>query len=193
MTTIQSGTAENFASYFRRTGMTVLTFLGYSAADYEDRDAMLAAAAHVLNQYPSATTIVNIGATEPGIGAVYDMAKRKGYSTSGIVSSQAKKENVPVARCVDTVFYVDDDTWGGKLPDSAELSPTSRAMVDYSDVVVAIGGGDIARDELAAARRAGKSVRFIPADMNHAIARDKAQKQGKPPPTDFRSSVGGAL
>src|SRR5882672_6144920 len=129
MTTIRSGTAENLASYFRRPGVTVLTFLGYSAADYEDRDAMLAAAARVLDQYPAATTIVNIGATEPGIGAVYAIAKRRGYSTSGIVSSQAKKENVPLAPCVDTVFYVDDDTWGGELS-SGKLSPTSQAMVD---------------------------------------------------------------
>ena len=116
MATIQSGTPENLAGYFRRPGMTVLTFLGYSAADYEGKEAMLAAASHVLDQYPAAITIVNIGAAEPGIGAVYDMAKRKGYSTSGIVSSQAKKENVPLAPCVDHVFYVDDDTWGGKLP-----------------------------------------------------------------------------
>jgi hypothetical protein len=193
MTTIQPGTPENLASYFRRPGMTVLTFLGYSAAEYEDRDAMLAEAARVLDRYPTATTIVNIGATEAGIGAVYDIAKRKGYSTSGIVSSQAKKENVPLARCVDMVFYVEDDTWGGKLPNSGELSPTSRAMVDYSDVVVAIGGGDIARDELVAARAAGKRVHFVAADTNHEKAREAAREKGEPEPTDFAGAAATAF
>ena len=51
------------------------------------------------------------------------------------------------------------------------LSPTSTAMVSVSERVVAIGGGDVARDGFEAARRLGKQAEFFPADMNHAIAR----------------------
>jgi hypothetical protein len=189
MTMIKAGTPENFAKDLRRPGMKVLTFLGYSAAEYEDKQAMLDAAKGLLDEHPVATTIVNIGATDPGIGAVYEIAKGKGYATSGIVSSQARKENVPLSKCVDLVFYVEDETWGGVLPNSTELSPTSRAMVEYSDTIVAIGGGDIARDELLAAHKSGKPVRFIAADMNHAIAREKAHRAGRDPPTDFRSAL----
>ena len=34
--------------------------------------------------------------------------------------------------------------------------------------------GEVARDELTAAKKMGKQIRFIPADMNHQIARDRA-------------------
>ena len=54
---------------------------------------------------------------------------------------------------------------------------------------MAIGGGEVARDELVAARRAGKSVTFIAADMNHRIAIEKAAKKGEAPPTDFRGAA----
>ena len=47
-------------------------------------------------------------------------------------------------------------------------------MVENSDIIVDIGGGEVARDELVAAKRLGKKVRFIPADMNHHKARESA-------------------
>ena len=154
---------------------------------------MIEAATRVLAEFDPGKTIVNIGATPDGIGAVYELAKKKGYRTSGIVSSQAKKSNVALSPCVDVVFYVTDDSWGGLLPGTNVLSPTSAAIVESSDVLVAIGGGEIARDELAAAKRLGKQVRFIPADMNHRIATDKARKDGKPAPADFRGAAGASF
>jgi shikimate kinase len=66
-------------------------------------------------------------------------------------------------------------------------------MVENSDVMIAIGGGEVARDELTAAKRSGKRVEFIPADMNHQVAREKAQKKGQPPPTDFRGAAATAF
>ena len=125
-------------------------------------------------------TIVNIGATAEGIGAVYRLAKEKGFVTSGIVSTQARENKVPLSPCVDIVFFVKDSTWGGVLPGTDKLSPTSRAIMESSDVLVAIGGGEVARDELTAAKRSGKRVHFIPADMNHQVAREKAMKKGQP-------------
>jgi hypothetical protein len=61
-------------------------------------------------------------------------------------------------------------------------------MVESSDLMVAIGG-EVARDELTAAKKMGKQIRFIPADMNHQIARDRALKKGQPSPTDFRGAA----
>jgi hypothetical protein len=126
-----------------------------------------------------------------GIGGVYELAKRKGFTTMGIASTLARDEKV--SEHVDHVFYVRDSQWGGKLPGTDQLSPTSAAIVQCSTSCVAIGGGDVTSDEMLAARKAGKQVTFVPADMNHQIAREKARQKGQPEPTDFRGSAHEAL
>lgn len=188
--TIEEATPEEIRAFFKGKKMKVLTFMGYSGAEYENKAAMLERAAGILDRFDPKQTIVNIGATAEGIGAIYEAAKRKGFLTAGIVSTQAKENNVKLSPCVDIVFYVKDATWGGFVPGTEQLSPTSTAMVESSDVMVAIGGGEVARDELTAAKRSGKEVEFIPADMNHEMARQKALKKGQPVPTDFRGAAG---
>jgi hypothetical protein len=190
---IRIATPDEIRSFVRGAGKHVLTFVGYSGAGYEDHEAMLNQAGAILARFDPATTLVNIGATEMGIGAVYALARERGFATMGIVSILAEKEQVPVSPCVDNVFYVEDETWGGRLPDSSALSPTSEAMVAVSDTMVGIGGGDAARDELRAAKAAGKQVEFIPADMNHQVAKAKAAKKGAPEPTEFRGSAHAAM
>ncbi len=187
---IREATPKEIRDFFKAKNMKVLTFLGYSAAEYENKASMLEQATKILEQFDPKKTIVNIGATPEGIGAVYEIAQRKGFSTAGIVSTQAKESNVKLSPCVDIVFFVKDATWGGVDPHTKRLSPTSTAMVENSDLIVAIGGGEVARDELTAANRLGKQVRFIPADMNHRIARERALKKGQVPPTDFRGAAG---
>jgi hypothetical protein len=191
--TVRDATPDEIRAFFQGKKMSVLTFLGYSAAEYESKAAMLAEATRILEQYDPSKTIVNIGATPEGIGAVYEAAKREGFPTAGIVSTQAKENKVGLSSCVDIVFYVKDATWGGFLPGTQTLSPTSTAMVEASDAIVAIGGGEVARDELTAAKRSGKRVQFIPADMNHRIARERALKRGQPAPSDFRGAAAAAL
>lgn len=185
----REATSKDIRGFVRKSGMKVLTFAGYSGAEYEDAPAMLAHAGRVLDRHDPAKTLINIGATAQGIGAVYELAKNRGFRTIGIVSVLARDEHVPLSPCVDLVFYVRDNSWGGRLAGSNALSPTSAAIVANSDFIVAIGGGDIARDEMLAARHAGKRVSFIPADMNHQLARDKASKKGIAPPTDFRGAA----
>ena len=191
--TTRVASPEEIRAFFESKKMRVLTFLGYSGAEYEDKTAMLAQAAQILDKFDPETTIVNIGATAQGVGAVYEAAKRKGFLTAGIVSTQAKEGGVALSPCVDVVFFVKDDGWGGFIAGTERLSPTSQAIVENSDVIIAIGGGDVARDELRAARQSGKHVQFIPADMNHQIARDKALKKGQPAPTDFRGAAASAF
>lgn len=191
--TVASGTPSEIKSFFTGTGKTVLTFVGYSGAGYEDPVAMLAEAERILSESDPNKTIVNIGATPDGIGAVYEIAKRKGFLTTGIVSTQARQYNVALSPYVDRVFYVEDATWGGYLKGTERLSPTSEAIVEASDVVIGIGGGEVARDELTAARRLGKNVRFFPADMDHQKAREGAARKGLTPPTDFRGAAHGAF
>lgn len=190
---IREASPEEIRTYFKTKKMNVLTFLGYSAAEYENKPAMLKQATEVLGEFKPKTTIVTIGATAEGIGTIYETAKRMGFLTAGIVSTQAKENKVKLSPCVDVVFYVRDATWGGFIPGTERLSPTSTAMIESSDVTVAIGGGEVARDELVAAKRLGKKTRFIPADMNHNIARERARKRGQPVPTDFRGAAGAAF
>jgi hypothetical protein len=186
---IEAESAEAVQEFFAGRGKTVVTFLGYSGAGYEDREAMLAAAKMILDRHDPKTTIVNVGATESGIGAVYELARSLGFETTGIVSSLAKKEKAQLARHVQTVIFVQDQTWGGVVPGTERLSPTSQAMVACSDQLIAIGGGPVARDELHAAKRAGKKYEFIPADMNHQAAVEKAKKLGQATPSDFRGAA----
>ena len=187
--TSTEATPSEVRAFFTAQRKSVLTFVGYSGAGYEDEAALVAHAAEVLDQANPKNTIVNIGATPDGIGRVYDVAKQRGFTTSGIVSTQARQSGATISPCVDVVFFVRDPSWGGFVEGTERLSPTSAAMVDVSDRLVAIGGGEAARDELIAATRAGKTIRFIPADMNHRIARDRAVKRGQTPPTDFRGAA----
>lgn len=180
-------------AYVLSTGKSVLTFGGYSASGYEDPQAMLVRAERELALRRPADTLVNIGATAVGIGAVYDVAKRLGFTTMGIVSSRAREEKVELSRCVDLVFYVPDRSWGGRLPQSDRLSPTSEAIVEVSEAYIAMGGGEVARDEFLAARQAGRPAVFVPADTNRRIARERARKANRPEPTDFRGAAHAAL
>lgn len=85
----QFATVDAIHAYFRTSGKTVVTFTGYSGAGYEDPAAMLAVALWQLDRYPPASTIVNIGATPDGIGALHEVARRRGYTTTGIVSTRS--------------------------------------------------------------------------------------------------------
>jgi len=176
--------------FFAAQGRRVLSFLGYSDSGYEDPMAMLAHAERVLDEFDARDTLVNIGATPGGIGAVYELAQRRGFMTTGIVSTQARETRAALSPFVEVVFFVADASWGGLLPGSSRLSPTSQAIVDHSDVIVAIGGGAVARDELDAAMRAGKTARFIAAEMNHQGALAAAARKGLPPPRDFGGAAG---
>lgn len=185
----RASTPADIRAFFADQQKTVLTFSGFSGAGYEEPDQLLAIAADILDGADPATTIINAGATPDGIGAIYELAKRRGFMTTGIVSTEALKHDVAVSPFVDRIFFVEDPTWGGFLEGTEQLSPTSETMVAVCDLIVAIGGGGIARDELLVAKRQGKSITFIPVDMNHARAVKKARKKGLSEPTDFRGAA----
>lgn len=194
---VQQADPATVRDLVRADGRQVLTFAGYSGAGYEDEAAMLALADRALRAHDPARVLVNAGGTAEGIGAVYALARQRGFATLGIVSTLARDEGVALSPCVDRVFFVPDSSWGGLQPAAggqpAALSPTSQAMVAASTWLVGIGGGDVARDELLAARALGKPVQFHPADMHHATAIDKARRKGQAAPTDFRGTAHVAL
>jgi hypothetical protein len=157
--------------------------------EYQYKQAMLNIVRDVLSEYSPQNTLVNIGATKGGIGAAYPLAKSMGFETAGIVSSEAIAHSTDISESVDHVCFIKDKQWGGKLPNSDELSPTSKAMVACSDMLVAIGGNDVAREELIAGQIGGKPVQYFPAEMEHSAAIQRAKDQGLPEPESFMGSV----
>jgi len=176
---------EEAVSFIRRRGKVVLTFYGYSGMGYEDEEGMLKLAQEVLAQYRPEKTLVVIGATGVGIGAVYPLAKTMGFETAGIVTTGALKNPEAISDAVDHVCFIKDSQYGGKLPNSDDLSPTSKAMVECSDILVGFGGGGISQDEMLEGKKQGKPIQYFPAEMNHQTAIRYAQKMGLPPPQSF--------
>ena len=177
-------TPAEVRGFFSAQGKTVLTLLGFSGS-YESESALLQTVREILLGYSPETTTVNIGATAGGIGAAYPVAKSLGFPTTGIVSTKALEEGTPISEAVDYVCFVADEQWGGKLPNSDELSPTSKAMVACSDVMIGIGGGEISRDEMMAGKEQGNPVYFYPAEFSHAEAVQRAKEAGLPYPKTF--------
>ena len=177
-------TVEEIKTFFDGLNKEVITFVGYSSG-YEKEDELVEIVKKVLSIYPPETTIVNIGATIGGIGDVYPIAKEMGFTTTGIVSHLAIKYIKYVSKAVDHICFVRDELWGGKIPETSELSPTSQAMVECSDVMIGIGGNEIGRDELLAGKEAGKKVEFYPAEVIHEYWINRAKKKGLPPPESF--------
>ncbi|NND33993.1 MAG: hypothetical protein HKN76_15500 [Saprospiraceae bacterium] len=173
----------------------VITFMGFSGSGYEHRERVEDLIRSILDNYSPSNFIVNAGATKDGIGMVYPTAKNMGFITTGIVSTQAKKYQAEISDHVDYVLFMQDATWGGfiestsKKNQTKKLSLTSAVMVEVSDVIHAIGGGAVSRDELIVASEKGKEVYFVPAEKNHTIAINNARKKNQPLPTDFRGQL----
>jgi hypothetical protein len=182
-------TPEDARNALRALEKTIVTFAGFSGLGYEDEAVLLEALGSVLAEFDPKRTVVNAGGTADGVGAIYPLAVRLGFDTTGVVSAVSREQGAEFSPSVDRVFVIPDDTWGGFLEGTDRLSPTSRTMVDVSDVYVAIGGGSITRDEMKVARAEGKDVRFYPADMNHERAIERAARKGAALPTDFRGEA----
>ena len=144
-------TPEQAHAFFVFQRKTVLTLFGFST-DYENEAAVLQKVRKILSGYSPETTLVNIGATAGGIGGAYPLAKSMGFTTTGIVSTLALDDVEQISEAVDHICFMADKQWGGRLPDSKYLSPTSKAMVACSDILIAIGGGEVTRDELQIGR-----------------------------------------
>lgn len=191
--TVIEASKEIVSNFFQVKGKKVLTFVGYSGSGYENETELINKANDVLSHYSPNETIINIGATYYGIGVVYREAKKLGFETTGIVSSLTNRNDNgqrSFSRYCDTIFLVQDRTYGGFIDKNQEiLSPTSEIMVSSSDILVALGGGKISHDEFLMAKKRGKKVAFYPFDSNHSKYLKKSAKHGDPVPTDFSSPV----
>jgi hypothetical protein len=183
-----SMTPAQAIAFFKKQEKTVLTFYGY-AVDYQKASEPRITVREILSRHTPRTTLINYGATRSGMGAVYTVAKSMGFTTTGIVSTAALEFPDEISPDADHICFIADAQWGGKLPDSNDLSPTSEAMLACSDILVAVGGGEISRDELLAAREQGRPIEYYPAEVNHNWALENARKRGVPPPDSFWGAV----
>jgi len=181
-------TPEDAMKFFKSREKTVLTIFGFSIG-YQHKDEMVKWIIQALEEHEPDKTLINIGATRGGIGEAYPIVKAMGFATAGIVTTEALEHPRELSRDVDHICFIADKQWGGKLPGSNELSPTSKAMVMCSDILVAIGGHDIVRDELLAGRALGKPIRYFPAEMNHEAAVRRAKYMKLPLPESFTGST----
>jgi hypothetical protein len=97
---------EQIRAFFQAQGKKVVTFIGYSDTGYEDPEAIFEIDKGLQNELDPEQTVINIGATRSGIGAVYEIANQRGFTTTGIVSNQARKYNAELSPCVDHVSSV---------------------------------------------------------------------------------------
>jgi hypothetical protein len=170
--------------FFKNMKKTVVTFFGYSSY-YENEGEMLNILKKALSEHSPETTLINYGVTQGGLGALYPIAKSMGFTTTDIVSTLALEYPDSISRDVDRICFIKDTQWGGKLPNSDDLSPTSMAMVTCSDILIGIGGGEVCRDELLYGKELGKPIRFYPAEMHHEWWTQRTKKMGLPPPESF--------
>ena len=186
-------TPQEALAFFKSHGKTVLTLFGYSGVQYQNTNGMLDIVDRILFQYSPDNTLVNIGATHVGLGAAYPLAKSRGFTTAGIVANLALEYPESISEAVDFVCFIEDEPWGGKLPNSDELSPTSQAMVLCSDILIGIGGGEITRDEMMYGKKLGKPVSFYPAESHHETTIRVAAKKGLPKPESFWGAANDAF
>jgi len=168
-----------------------LTFAGYGELGYQDEASLERATASILGGFNPATTIVNTGTLltdgfKAGIAAIYPVARALGFETAGIhpsiALSQAKRHSLAYA--VNRAYFVGDATWGGLLPGTRDPSQTLQALLEASDELVAIGGGEHTAQEIEAFLARRKPVRFFAAAMHAETTRRWCREKGiaLPPP-----------
>jgi len=166
--------ASAIRSVFESLGKHIIYFAGYGELGYEEEGRVRSITREVLGAWRATEVVVHTETLlrtggHDGIAEVYALARELGIETTGIHPSVAMRfaDTHRVSPYCDHVFFVEDETWGGLLPDGENPSSTLRLHLEVSDEIVLIGGGKHAAGELKAFKASGKRVRFYPADMNH--------------------------
>ena len=136
----------------------VLVFSGFSGAGYKDvpgaENLMASTLKANLERHGAHTLVVVAGATDAGIGAVYRIARELGVQTLGIVSKQARPDDISL-HCQSEV-YVDDPqgNWKVLSPEGASYM-VAVAQMGRSAEMIFIGGGAVAASELEESLKLG--------------------------------------
>lgn len=166
-------TADEVIARFKLKNKKVHTIFGFSDLEYEHKDVVLKQIRIDLEKLDPKTTIINIGATEDGVGAAYKIAKDLGFETTGIVSMQALSYSGQFSKFVDSIYILSDGLWGGFIPGTRKLTPTTQAFISVSDSIAFYGGNLNSLATLKSAIKFKIPFSFYTADMNHKILDQK--------------------
>jgi hypothetical protein len=181
--------ADEIIALIKGLNKKVYTLFGYSALGYEDENKLKETVRRDLEPLSREEYVINIGATEEGIGKMYEIAKEMGFKTIGVVSTQALSYSGRFSESVDSIYIVNDDYWGGYVPGTTKLAETTKAYLGVSDFISAYGGGINTVVTLKFAKELGIPTKFEEFDMNHALA-DKAFKEKL---ADYRGAASASL
>lgn len=170
--------ADEVIEELRTSGKKIHSIFGYSDLGYEDEEVVMDKVRSDLSQLDPSTTAIAIGATRGGIGKAYEIAKSLGFTTVGIVSSKSLAHGGHYSDYVDEINIVRDTEWGGYLPGTNIMAPTTQVFVQASDSIAAYGGGMNTAVAIKEAMDLGKSVTFTPAEMNHTLVGDNTDYKG---------------
>lgn len=167
----------------------VLTIFGYSGLGYQDVDALKKELRGILEKITPKDYYINIGATEDGIGCIYEIAKELGFETIGVVSNLALSYSGKFSDYVEKIYIVNDTYWGGFVPGTKQLADTTKIYLAVSDEILAFGGGYNTAVTFIEAKKIGIPTKYTPFEMNH----EQALKQSKGEVVDFRGQAYNAI
>jgi hypothetical protein len=163
-------TADEIIKLIKLKEKKIFTLFGYSVLGYESKEEMLRVAEEELSKLSRDEWVIAIGATEEGIGACYEIAKKLSFETIGIVSTQALSYSGKFSDFVDMIYIVNDELWGGYIPGTKKIAETTKVFLSVSDYILALGGGSNTAVTLTVANEISLPFTYIPFDMNHALA-----------------------
>lgn len=171
-----------------QSGKRIITFMGFSAMGYQHPEVVDEVLISKLRSLDPKRHIINCGATKGGISRVYELAKKMGFETMGVVSTKALAYAGQFSPFVDHFIIVNDDRWGGRDRDG-KLSPVTQVFVDLSQEIFAVGGNGNTAVAIQAFEALGKHLTFIPAEMDHENARREALYRRTDPPSTYEGSA----
>lgn len=141
----------------------VLVFSGFSGMGYEDTEKLQEYITKEIKQkideHGSHNLLIVAGATPDGIGCVYDIAKKLGVSTLGIVSQQAATNSL--AKNCDSVIQIKDPDNSWKVLDNSGDSYMVYVASKYG-CFFAFAGGSVTFSELNEAVDKGIKTKIFP-------------------------------
>lgn len=152
------------------SGEKIITLGGLS--QHADKADLLSLVRRELAKIPAKQRsgyVVNMRGTPDGIGEAYTVAKKMGFKTAGIISSQGRDLlGLKATRNIDTLVIVKDSAWGGARSGASvssfdDLTPTSKAVVGVSDQMLYVGSGEASGAELHVASELGIPVELVQA------------------------------
>lgn len=160
-----------------------IIFIGFSGLDYEDREKLKEEITKILEAHIAEegkhNLIIIAGATDDGIGMVYNIANDLGIKTAGIVSEQARGST---SEFCDHVIYVDDPDGSWRTEKNGQ---TYLCHLAKKAVVHVFSGGQVALNETVQLINAKATVKI---HFDHPPSKEKVAQKLEGVPEEQKKS-----